>query len=373
MEEMQFTAVVLATLLTIKLMTLSRQKISYMSVNTSRWLMVCSLLLLGLQFLLQYTLGLRARHVTLAIVLNLAMFIPCSALLALSVLYLQGKGYVSRMDKYIGIPTWIISMACIAFAMKWDGTLPHADYERLLWAEIVASIVFGAMLFYYVVRQIRQLSSMRQILSNYYDHDTNHLLLWMRGSIVVLALMGLMLPSIIFRNGFWLAVFALFCLSGIFYLVDSFCRYVDGSGHVKMQEAESNEEEVIKEEKKNEQSETPDALHRVELAVAQWTAQGGYLRSGLKAPDVANELQVPRYLFSSWLKEQGLRYNDWLGNLRIEEAKRMIVEHPNWSNEYIAQKCGFADRSQFQKKFKEKTGVSPAEYNTSSVRSGTAD
>ena len=49
-------------------------------------------------------------------------------------------------------------------------------------------------------------------------------------------------------------------------------------------------------------------------------------------------------------------------NLRIEEAKRVIREHPEWSNETVAQHCGFADRSYFQKKFKEKTGITPAEF-----------
>ena len=48
--------------------------------------------------------------------------------------------------------------------------------------------------------------------------------------------------------------------------------------------------------------------------------------------------------------------------MRIEEAKRIISEHRDWTNEAIADACGFNDRSVFQKKFKQKTGLTPAEW-----------
>ena len=43
----------------------------------------------------------------------------------------------------------------------------------------------------------------------------------------------------------------------------------------------------------------------------------------------------------------------------------LMQEHPDWSNETIAQHCGFNDRSYFHKKFKEVVGMSPAEYQVS--------
>jgi len=49
-------------------------------------------------------------------------------------------------------------------------------------------------------------------------------------------------------------------------------------------------------------------------------------------------------------------------SLRIDEAKRILTEKPDWSNEAVAQHCGFSDRSYFQKKFKEFTGMTPADY-----------
>ena len=79
-------------------------------------------------------------------------------------------------------------------------------------------------------------------------------------------------------------------------------------------------------------------------------------------PAASEKIGIPRYLLSGWLKQQDLTYAAWITALRIDEAKRIIKEQPQWTNEAISQYCGFSDRSYFQKKFKESTGMTPAEY-----------
>ena len=101
---------------------------------------------------------------------------------------------------------------------------------------------------------------------------------------------------------------------------------------------------------------------RVAAAVAQWTAQGGHRKSGLNKSMVAGQMGVSVNLLSQWLRHRNQNFWDWLSDLRIEETKRIIRQHPDWTNEAIADHCGFNDRSAFQKKFKEKTGMTPTEW-----------
>ena len=75
MEYMQFTAVVLMTLLTLKLMLLPGKVSVNPAANKSRWMMVAGTIVLVFQFLLQLIFGLRAMGVTQAAMLNLALFI----------------------------------------------------------------------------------------------------------------------------------------------------------------------------------------------------------------------------------------------------------------------------------------------------------
>ena len=48
--------------------------------------------------------------------------------------------------------------------------------------------------------------------------------------------------------------------------------------------------------------------------------------------------------------------------LRVEEAKRIIAAHPDWSNDAVAQHCGFTDRTVLQRTFKRIEGITPQKY-----------
>ena len=367
MRLIQFTALVLMTLLTMKLLILPRRAVSSYAVSRARWLMVGGTGLLGTQFLLQYMLRLRELGVTQAVMLNLSLFIPCSWMMSLAVLFMQ-KGRISKKDRYIGLMVWALVLVMLSVAAIIDGLPLLSDSPELCWAETAGSVCYLTMQGYYTWRQLTNLRGMRQALANYFDRDVDMdgTLNWMQLSIFSLAIMALIVPLMIYVPGPILVLFSLMCFIGIFYLVDSFCLYTVSSTPAKIMEAEQNEQEVGieegSEEGNNAYSVSADHLLRVEHAVEKWTASGGHLRNGLKLPNAAEEMQIPRYLLSIWLKQTGRHYSEWLNDLRIEEAKHVMSEHPDWSNEAIAQHCGFSDRCYFQKKFKEATGMTPAQF-----------
>ena len=362
MKEMQFVALVLMTLLTMKLLVLPRRAASSTSLSRARWLMAGGTALLGVQFLMQYRLGLREMGVTQAVMLNLFLFIPASWLMQMAVIYLQRQGRIWLGDKLVGIIAWGIVIVLLGVAAAIDGQPFLSDTPQLRIAEVVASFCYLVMQGYYTWRQLSNLRAMRSALANYYDLDMNGLLRWMQLSIFILVILALMVPLLIFAPDYILAFFGVTYFAGIFYLFDSFCLYVVSTAPAKVMEAEQNEDESEHDDEGSSQTISDEALQRVESAVAQWTAAGGHLKNGLKLPNAAEEMHIPRYLLSVWLKQSGRHYSEWLTDLRIEEAKRVLREHPEWSNEAVAQHCGFSDRCYFQKKFKEATGLTPAQF-----------
>jgi len=48
--------------------------------------------------------------------------------------------------------------------------------------------------------------------------------------------------------------------------------------------------------------------------------------------------------------------------LRIDEAKRVLLEHPDWGTEAVADYCDFSSREYFHRIFKEQQGMTPAHY-----------
>lgn len=148
--EMQFTAVMLLSLMALSLWLLLPNRVSQNRVtNLSRWLMIGALAVLVVQFALQHILGLRQTGVVQAAMLNLLLFIPGSALLSLSVLNLQRQGRLTRMEWFVGVPVWLISIALLCWAIITDG-LPFKEVsERLKWAELTASLLYCAMQLYF--------------------------------------------------------------------------------------------------------------------------------------------------------------------------------------------------------------------------------
>ena len=385
MELMQFTAIVLMIGLTLKLLLLPRRVEENSVTGRSRWLMFGGTALLGVQFVLQMALGLRAQGVTQAVMLNLTVFTLVSWLLSLAILRLLTQGRLSRVDAWLGGAVWAVETVLIAAAAMTDGETLLSGSHRLRTAEQVGSIIYFAMQCYYTVRAVTLLRHMRRSLSDYYDYDISQRLEWMQVSIWMLSLLSLFVPAFIFAPGRWLMVFAVVFFYGIWYLVDSFCDYVKSSMPRKVAESlnsltpdnltpnnltpgPSPKERGVDSSSADNFSDKGNhspLLGRgaggevLESAIAQWTAQGGHRKSGLNKSMVAGQMGVSVNLLSQWLRHRNQNFWDWLSDLRIEEAKRIIREHPDWTNEAIADRCGFNDRSAFQKKFKEKTGMTP--------------
>ena len=377
LQMMQFTAVVLMLLLTVKLLFLRGRHIKSRQARQARRLMTGGTMLLALHFALQLTMGLRLMGVTQSVMLNLAMLIPASYLFARAVLLLQRHGELSLTDQWTGPAVWMVTMAMLAVAALTDGQPLLSDTLELRMAEKAGAVLYMLMQGYYTWRHSSSLVAMRHALSDYYDRDTDGMLRWMQYSIIGLMLLALMVPMAIFGTGTWMLIIAFAIYFFLFYLVDSFCFYLVSPAPERVQAAEQNATEV-KEEACREQAAmsshkgteegtdaallSPEVTHEVEQAVAAWLARGGYRQTGLLQPQAAQDIGISRYRLTAWLHQRGVKYTEWMAQLRVEEAKRTIAAHPDWSNDTVAQHCGFADRTVLQRTFKKIEGITPQKY-----------
>ena len=363
---MQFTAVVLMALLTFKLLVPHKRSQETAVATTARWLMATATATLAVHFALQLTLGLRAMGVTQSVMLNLAMLIPASYFFARAVLLLQRHGRLSRWDCWAGPLAWGAAMAMLLAAALADGGPLLGDSPQRQWAEIAGALCYLAMQTYYSWRHITALRAMHRTLNDYYDSDTAGMLRWMQLSIVGLMLLALLVPFVIFATADWLLfVIAITIYFFIFYLVDSFCYYLTSNAPQKALEAEESRAEEEQAEGAKERAEQTDraADEQTTKAVEQWTARGGHRTAGITSPVAAAEMGIPRYQLTAWVKAQGYEsFSRWMTALRIDEAKRVLLAHPEWGSEAVADYCGFNSREYFHRIFKEHQGMTPAQY-----------
>ena len=126
---MQFSAVVMTTLMALALLFMLPTKVNDdHAANRSRWLMTGGLLLIGVQFLIQYLSGMRSSDMMHAVMINLVHFIPAAVLMSLSIINLERQENIKRIEWIIGLVTWIVATGLV-----------------LCKALVAASVIYGIM------------------------------------------------------------------------------------------------------------------------------------------------------------------------------------------------------------------------------------
>jgi AraC-like DNA-binding protein len=363
MKEMQFTAMVLMSMLTLTLVfLLPRRAERDRSFVRSRWLMAGGMALLAVQFLLQYVFGFREMGVTQAVMINLLFFIPTSVLMSLALISLQCQGRLSWKRWMPGLVAYALTVLPICWAAVITGDVLSGS-EELQRAEYLSSFVYLIMQLYYSYVVKKGNDRLDEALKNYYDRYMGNLLDWLRRAVNILILIAIFAPLLIFSTGWILTAYALLIFFSIYYLVFSFICYGVSNDSRRIQVAEQNAVETKRDELQGNPVFADGEKKRIERAVERWLAAGGHLHCGITMPIAASEIGVPRYLLSAWLKTTDDQlFNPWLTHLRIDEAKRQLLAHPDWQSETIAERCGFSSRTYFQTVFKKHTGMSPTEF-----------
>jgi len=363
MEKLQFTAVVMFSLLTLQLSILLPYRVKkdktlklsrlYLSIGTS---------LLVLQFLLQYIYGFRSMGITQAVMVNLIFFVPCNALFNMTILNLQQQGRIKRQQVVVAMTATVATWALLAFATVTDGRALTTESPLLRRAEYIAGIIYGISQIYFAYHLFRNDKQLRKSLDSYYDFFSRKRLMWMRRVAVMMTLLAIGVPVLIFSDGVLLKIYSATIFLTICYMVTTFTFYcVSSDAQEVMLAAQAEDDEA--EEKKDVPTLPDEDIAKMSCKVEQWVANGGYLRSGLTIQRVADELMIPRNQLSLWLKTTPWElFNTWMNHLRIEAAKKVLAENKDWTNDAVARQCGFASRNYFQKVFKNSTGMTPTQY-----------
>ena len=108
-----------------------------------------------------------------------------------------------------------------------------------------------------------------------------------------------------------------------------------------------------------------DAAYYLKKIEAHMEVEKPYLDRELTIYDLAGQLQIPRHIVSEVINEYlGKNFYNLVNDYRIEEVKRRLEDPAsgNLTILAIAYDSGFNAKSSFNTIFKEKTGITPSEY-----------
>jgi AraC-like DNA-binding protein len=91
--------------------------------------------------------------------------------------------------------------------------------------------------------------------------------------------------------------------------------------------------------------------------------EGYHLKNDASLSDFAKHLKISNNQLSQVINEQFQKsYSDLISFYRIEEAKKRMIENPNFSLESIALDIGFNSKSTFYAAFKKHVGITPSRF-----------
>ena len=364
-SEYQFGVTLLMGLLTIiQFLILPIKNERHAVFENARWLLTGGTLLLTIHFFLQYWLGYRSHgEITKSVFLNLLFFMPTSWLFNVSMLYLLRNGRLHLWEWLAGPLLYGASVMILITSI-----LLAQDLQGVKNAEYAVSVIYAITLICYNVQEYKEFNRIRRIRDKYLDHSMNLVSRWFGTSLGAMIVLVLLSPIIIFSNRpIILIPTTLLMIAAIFFYVLCFICFGVSESNVmaKKEEDERKAVELPKTLTKNEESND----ERVEQAIRKWLDERGHLKPGLTIQNAVEEMHLPRYLLVRWIKNTKYEvFSRWITHLRVEEAKRLLTVHPEYSNDAVAHECGFSTRSYFQKVFREQTGMTPLEYQNKCLK-----
>ena len=101
-------------------------------------------------------------------------------------------------------------------------------------------------------------------------------------------------------------------------------------------------------------------MDRLGSALEAWVEREAYRQSVRTVAEVAEQLDTDSVLLYHYFRDRlHTDFRTWRTRLRLEDAKRLLLEEPATYASDIGRRVGFSNRSNFSRQFLAYTGLTP--------------
>jgi AraC-like DNA-binding protein len=250
----------------------------------------------------------------------------------------------------------------------------------------VALIAFLIQSVTYIVNFARAYNKSLHELETYYDEDEGLKIKWVRFCYIISMLTILFV--LVYLCLYWFldykmevaSVYTIWWLIYMLYLTSNFISFIgshklvlDAFAHKALSAGELIQK--ISENKKRKEKKDDDSaqvviseseIRKLEAALKQWVDKKSFREYDKSREDIARELNTTKEILHHYfISIKKVDFKTWRTELRIEEAKRLLLKDKNVSTNIIAEASGFSDRSNFHRQFVKIVGCSPKQWRDS--------
>lgn len=280
------------------------------------------------------------------------------------------------------VPGLFVS-AVIAFMLL--ESYRSADMSYFWFICIIALTAFLIQSITYIVHFDRAYKHSLKELENYYDEDESHKIKWVRFCYVISMLTNLFILVYLCLYWFldyklevaslytiWYLVYMLYLSSNFISFIGSHKLVLDAFAH-KTLSGEDIIQIINGRRKKSKEDGAQPAVaineaeyRKLEKALDKWVEEKRYREFDKSREQIARELNTSKEILHHYfLTKKGVDFKTWRTIMRIEDAKKLLLEDKSVSTNIIAEVSGFSDRSNFHRQFVKIVGCSPKQWRDS--------
>ncbi len=328
----------------------------------SRRMIVVALIGLAIQYAVQMVFGFRAADDSLGAIVNILIYTPCFSLISMGIYNIETTN--SNLRKMIlmcsGIYAAIIVVFCVGISLHHSLYIREGLYLMLS--------LFCVSVFYCIYMIIQEMIRRKNMLETMAATDLLPYVRYSRASVIILWLAVLAMPVAIFSTTLLYIVGPAVLLALLFFNLTFIAL---GNSYIPTEELLDKEEENQRSGEENQRNEEEKHLQQlseerrsfIQNSLDQWCMDLGYKDCNVNMLTLSRTLCISKNELSQFF-DQCLHSNFriWLSEIRLNAAKKMMLEYPDYSNDIISAECGFSCRTHLYRIFKTKEGCSPTEW-----------
>ncbi|MGM9768714.1 MAG: helix-turn-helix domain-containing protein [Candidatus Cryptobacteroides sp.] len=338
---------------------------SFTNYLLSRRMMGVALLILAANYAVHFFFGLRLKALNVTILVNMATYFVCYWLFSSALMTLLVDNYVTRHRTVVHLTLWIVYSALAAAEL----VLPA---EIRFWATKVLAAVLVIYGLFLSVRLIRTYRRAIRLFENTNSDDIGAYIRWLSIFTYWATGFGVSCALLTFLPDKYIFLWVLAAVPFYIYLFCCYQNYMffheqvesafqEDSGMMDLEEGFPLVPEV---QECGEDVKTVPVYHSdIAQRMETWLAGEGYRKPGLTLNELSLHLCTNRTYLSEYINTVYQKnFRDWITDLRVGAAKRLMMENPELKVQEVAEKSGFLSMSHFSRTFREKEGCSPAKW-----------
>ena len=352
----------------------------------SRWMVVFAMIGLAIQYVVQMAFGFRAADDILGAVVNILIYTPCFSLIAMAIYNIETTRANRRKMNLVcgGINAATLLVFLVGISLHHSLYIKEGLYMMLA--------LFCMSVAYSISMIVREMIRRKKMLETMAATDMLPYVRYSRASVFILFLSSLTMPVVIFSTTL-LFIIGPFVLLALLFFNLTFIAL--GSSYIPTEELLDKEVEndalvgtkyryggALSAKQQTSADSRTESLQPlsderrdfIQKSLDAWCANLGYKDSTVNMLTLSRTLCISKdelsVFFDQYLKTT---FRIWLGDIRFNAAKKMMLEFPDYSNDIISAECGFSARTYLYRIFKSKEGCTPTEWREEQVANAAPD